>query len=322
MTGRGNESPRHTQVGVTTSPSLTRRAVASTRASHDLSLRDEAASAGRDPRPRGSAALPEVPCPPGLPRQTGRHRAVPRRAPWASQDLLHKPVTVVSEVSVVPACHRSWRAAKFNGNPSPSPSTCHRISSHFRVGALDQCVRKITCRNLHEAQHLLGFPHFPNARPNGPVYARGGDFPRRREAGSSPRRSHSGSGGGEVTMKVINSPHGEVINRPKPAKKKSPFKNTLKKKNGIYNLGILIKRARAQARAYARRSAEDSPARPPNTSISDIAKKSKIFFWANRQRRPRTARRGKGAVFASVRCTWIYGGAENAKQNDNRRKTR
>ena len=55
-------------------------------------------------------------------------------------------------------------------------------------------------------------------------------------------------------MKVINSPHGEVINRPKSAKKKSPFKNTLKKKNGIYNLGNLIKRARAQARAYARHS--------------------------------------------------------------------
>lgn len=58
-------------------------------------------------------------------------------------------------------------------------------------------------------------------------------------------------------MKVINSPHGEVINRPKKAKKKYPFENTLKKKNGKYNLGILIKRgraqARAQARAYARR---------------------------------------------------------------------
>ena len=54
-------------------------------------------------------------------------------------------------------------------------------------------------------------------------------------------------------MKVINSPGGKIINRPKSAKKKSPFKNTLKKKNGKYNLGILIKRARAQARAYARR---------------------------------------------------------------------
>ncbi len=57
----------------------------------------------------------------------------------------------------------------------------------------------------------------------------------------------------QVVDGVINSPHGEVINRPKPAKKKSPFKNTLKKKNGKYNLGILIKRARAQAREYARR---------------------------------------------------------------------
>ena len=55
-------------------------------------------------------------------------------------------------------------------------------------------------------------------------------------------------------MKVINSPGEQVVDRPKPAKKKSPFKNTLKKKNGKYKLGNLIKRARAQARAYARRS--------------------------------------------------------------------
>ena len=55
-------------------------------------------------------------------------------------------------------------------------------------------------------------------------------------------------------MKVINSPGDQVVDRPKPAKKKSPFKNILKKKNGKYKLGNLIKRARAQARAYARRS--------------------------------------------------------------------
>ena len=53
---------------------------------------------------------------------------------------------------------------------------------------------------------------------------------------------------------VINSPAEKLSTPPETPKKKSPFKNTLKKKNGIYNLGILIKRARAQARAYARRS--------------------------------------------------------------------
>ena len=55
-------------------------------------------------------------------------------------------------------------------------------------------------------------------------------------------------------MKVINSPAEKLSTAPEAPKKKSPFKNTLKKKNGKYNLGILIKRGRAQARAYARRS--------------------------------------------------------------------
>ena len=35
---------------------------------------------------------------------------------WASQDHLHKPVTVVSVVLEVSACHTSWRAAKSSGN--------------------------------------------------------------------------------------------------------------------------------------------------------------------------------------------------------------
>jgi len=52
---------------------------------------------------------------------------------------------------------------------------------------------------------------------------------------------------------VINSPSAKVINRAGTAKKKSPFKNTLKKKNGKYSLGFLIKRGRVQARAYAGR---------------------------------------------------------------------
>ena len=58
-------------------------------------------------------------------------------------------------------------------------------------------------------------------------------------------------------MKVVNSPAEKLSTAPEAPKKKYPFKNTLKKKNGKYNLGILIKRgraqARAQARAYARR---------------------------------------------------------------------
>lgn len=61
-------------------------------------------------------------------------------------------------------------------------------------------------------------------------------------------------------MKVINSPGDELSTGRSAAKKKSPFKNTLKKKNGKYTgLSGLIKRGRAQARTYARRCCSAIP---------------------------------------------------------------
>lgn len=50
---------------------------------------------------------------------------------WASQDHLHKPVTVVSVVLEVSACHTSWRAAKSSGNRAQEIA----LSRSFRATA-------------------------------------------------------------------------------------------------------------------------------------------------------------------------------------------
>lgn len=62
-------------------------------------------------------------------------------------------------------------------------------------------------------------------------------------------------------MKVINSPEAELSTGRTVAKKKSPFKNTLKKKNGIYTSSY-SSLSGAGGRAYARRPLANRFPRP------------------------------------------------------------